>query len=158
MRIKFFICLRIMTGFVFVASGFVKLMQPYQNFLVTIQSYEILSGAPAVALAKAMPWAEFLVGVFLILGFWSRLSILVLWVFNTVFIGVVSSALIRKLPLQECGCFGDSFSLQPQQTLWMDITLWLIFLWLAACFDVTRCFSLDQYFESSSHASLPLKK
>ena len=148
MRTKFFVFLRIMTGFVFVASGFVKLMQSYQNFLVTIQSYEILSGAPAVALAKAMPWAEFLVGVFLILGLWSRLSILVLWAFNTVFIGVVGSALIRKLPIQECGCFGDSFSLQPQQTLWLDIILWFLFLWLAAYFDATRSFSLDRFFEN----------
>ena len=148
MRIRFFIFLRIVTGLVFVVSGFIKLMQPYQNFLVTIQSYEILSGTAAVMLAKTMPWAEFIVGVFLILGLWSRISILVLWVFNTVFIGVISSALIRRLPIQECGCFGDSFSLQPQQVLWLDIALWVVFMCMAAFFNYTRCFSLDRYFDS----------
>ena len=147
MRAKFFLFLRVAMGSVFVASGFIKLMQPYQNFLAVIQSYEILNGAAAVALAKAMPWAEFLAGVFLILGFWSRLSLLILWAFNTVFIGVVSSALIRKLPLQECGCFGDAFSLQPAQVLWLDIALWLVFMCMAAYFDSTRHFSLDQYFD-----------
>ena len=157
MRIKFFIFLRIVTGLVFVASGFIKLMQPYQNFLVTIQSYEILNGMAAVTLAKTMPWAEFIVGVFLILGLWSRISILVLWAFNTIFIGGVSSALIRKLPIQECGCFGESFSLQPWQMLWLDIALWIVFMCLAAFFDATRSFSMDRYFESSSHESLSRK-
>ena len=147
MRTKFFIFLRIFAGSVFVASGFIKLMQPYQNFLAIIRSYEILSGSPAVALAKTMPWAEFVVGVFLVLGLWSRLSILVLWAFNTVFIGVVGSALVRRLPIQECGCFGDSFSLKPQQILWLDIALWLVFMFMAAYFDSARSFSLDRYFD-----------
>ncbi len=147
MRAKFFIFLRIMTGLVFVVSGFIKLMQPYQNFLVTVQSYDILNGTAAVALTKAMPWAEFLAGIFLMLGLWSRLSLLVLWAFNTIFIGVIVSALVRRLPIQECGCFGESFSLQPRQMLWLDIALWLVFLCLAACFDATRAFSMDQYFD-----------
>ena len=148
MRAKFFIFLRMAVGSVFVASGFVKLMQPTQNFLAVIQGYEILNGPAAVALAKAMPWAEFIVGVFLILGLWSRLSILVLWVFNTIFIGVVSSALIRKLPLQECGCFGDSFSLKPPQVLCLDVALWTLFLCMTAYFDATRSFGLDRFFEN----------
>ena len=134
-------------GSVFVVSGFIKLMQPYQNFLVVIQSYEILNGASAVGWAKAMPWVEFLAGIFLMLGLWSRLSILVLWALNTIFIGVISSALIRRLPLQGCGCFGDSFSLPPQQVLWLDIVLWLVFMNMAASFDNTRNFSLDRYFD-----------
>ena len=149
MRDKFFMFLRLAVGSVFAVSGFIKLMQPYQNFLAIIRSYELLSGSPAVALAKTMPWAEFVVGVFLILGFWSRISILVLWVFNTVFIGVISSALIRRLPIQECGCFGDSFSLQPQQVLWLDIALWVVFMCMAACFDYTQSCSLDSYFDSA---------
>ena len=147
MRAKFFVFLRLAVGSVFAVSGFIKLMQPYQNFLAIIRSYEILSGSPAVALAKTMPWAELVVGVFLMLGLWSRLSILVLWVFNTVFIGVVGSALVRRLPIQECGCFGDSFSLQPQQILWLDIALWLVFMFMAAYFDSARSFSLDRYFD-----------
>ena len=147
MRAKFFVFLRLAVGSLFAVSGFIKLMQPYQNFLAIIRSYEILSGPSAAALAKTMPWAEFVVGVFLMLGLWSRLSILVLWVFNTVFVGVVGSAMIRRLPIQECGCFGDSFSLEPRQVLWLDIGLWLVFLCMAAYFDDMRQFSLDWYFE-----------
>ena len=147
MLAKFFVFLRITAGSVFVASGFIKLMQPHQNFLAIIQSYEIFTGTTATLLAKTMPWAEFVVGVFLILGFWSRISILVLWVLNTVFIGLISSALIRRLPIQECGCFGDSYSLSPQQTLGLDVALWLTFLCMAAYFDYTKYFSLDKYFD-----------
>lgn len=148
MRAKLFVLLRILAGGVFVVSGFIKLMQPYQNFLAAIQSYEILKGAAAEILAKSMPWGEFIVGIFLILGFWSRISILILWVFNTVFIGVIGSALFRRLPIQDCGCFGDSFSLQPQQTLGLDIVLWIVFMFLAAYFSCTQFFSLDNFFDN----------
>ena len=148
MTTKFFVFLRILTGLLFVVSGFIKLMQPYQNFLATIQSYEILNSASAVLLARAMPWAEFIVGVFLILGLWSRISMLVLWGFNMVFIGAVGSALIRRLPIQKCGCFGDSFSLTLQQMLCLDIILWLVFMCMTAYFNYARRFSLDQYFDN----------
>ena len=144
---KLFIFFRISAGSVFVVSGFIKLMQPYQNFLATIQTYEILNSGAAEVLARSMPWTEFVVGVFLVLGFWSRISILVLWIFNTVFIGVISSALFRRLPIQDCGCFGDSFSLQPQQTLLLDIALWIVFMFLAAYFNRTQYFSLDNLFD-----------
>ncbi|PIU40008.1 MAG: hypothetical protein COT00_03985 [Candidatus Omnitrophica bacterium CG07_land_8_20_14_0_80_50_8] len=147
MLTKFFVFLRLSAGFVFAASGFIKLMQPTQNFLSAIQSYELLGGTPAVLLAKTMPWAEFIVGVFLIVGLWSRISILILWLFNTVFIGVVSYALIRRLPIQDCGCFGDSFSLPPQKILCLDIALWFVFLSLAAFFDRSKHYGLDKYFE-----------
>ena len=147
MRTKFLVFLRLAAGSIFVISGFVKLMQPYQNFLATIRAYEILSAPTAVALARTMPWVEFLIGVFLIVGLLSRLSILVLWALNTVFIGVISSALIRRLPIQECGCFGDSFSLTPQQTLCLDIALWMVFVCLASFFENARCFSLDKKFD-----------
>ncbi len=144
MRTKFLAGLRIATGLIFVVSGFIKLMQPYQNFLATVQSYEILNGEPAVLLAKTMPWAEFIVGMFLALGLWSRASMFILWIFNSVFIGVLGYALIRKLPIQECGCFGESFSLKPSQTLGLDIGLWLLFLFMAAYFEAARSFSLDK--------------
>ncbi|OIO37593.1 MAG: hypothetical protein AUJ72_04265 [Candidatus Omnitrophica bacterium CG1_02_46_14] len=147
MRAKFLSLLRIVIGLIFVISGFIKLMQPYQNFLLTIQSYELLSGASAVFLAKAMPWAEFIVGIFLVLGLWSRFAMCILWVFNSIFIGVLSYALIRKLPIQECGCFGESFSLEPSQMLGLDIGLWLAFLLMTAYFEAAQSFGLDKRFD-----------
>ena len=147
---KAFGSLRVLIGILFVVSGFMKLMQPYQNFLLTVHSYEILSGPAAEWFAKTMPWAEFLLGVFLILGLWLRPVIMGLWAMNTLFIAALASAMIRKLPLEACGCFGESFSLKPNQMLWVDIGLWLLFMAMAGFFDHTLSFSLDKKFDRGS--------
>ena len=138
--------LRILIGVLFVVSGFMKLMQPYQNFLLTVHSYEILNGPLAEWFAKGMPWAEFMLGVLMILGLWLRPALLGLWAMNTMFIAALSSAMIRKLPLQECGCFGESFSLPVYQMIWVDIGLWLMFMMMAGWMGHTRAFSLDKKF------------
>ena len=142
--IKAFGILRILIGLLFVVSGFMKLMQPYQNFLLTVHSYEILNGPPAEWFAKGMPWAEFMLGVLMILGLWRRPVIFGLWAMNTMFIAALTSAMIRKLPLQECGCFGESFSLPLYQILILDIVVWLLFMAMAGFFDQTRSWSLDK--------------
>ena len=142
--IKAFGILRILIGIMFVVSSFMKLMQPYQNFLLTVHSYEILNGPLAEWFAKGMPWAEFMLGVLMILGLWLRLALLGLWAMNTMFIAALSSAMIRKLPLQECGCFGESFSLPLYQILILDIVVWLLFMVMAGFFARTHSWSLDK--------------
>ena len=145
---KAFGFLRMLVGAIFVVSGFMKLMQPYQNFLLAVHGYQILSGMNAEIFAKTMPWVEFLIGVFLVLGLWSKLSLLVLWALNTLFIGVVGSAMIRRLPIHDCGCFGESFSLPLYQILLLDLALWFVFMCLAGFFDATRSFSFDKKFDN----------
>ena len=140
--------LRILIGSVFIVSGFIKLMQPYQNFLSVVHSYEILKDPLADWFAIAMPWAEFILGVFLILGLWVRPAILSLWAMNTIFIIALASALIRRLPIQECGCFGESFSLPPQWMLALDVLMWCLFMMMAGYFESTRTFSLDKKFDN----------
>lgn len=137
-----------MIGALFLVSGFMKLIQPYQNFLLVVHNYQILNGLAAEWFARTLPWAEFVLGVFMVAGLWLRPVLLGLWAMNTMFIAALSSAMIRKLPLQECGCFGDTFSLPPQWMLAMDISLWLAFMGLAGFFEFTRSFSLDKKFEN----------
>lgn len=141
--------LRISVGALFIVSGFMKLMQPYQNFLSVVHSYEILNGSLAEIFSIAMPWAEFILGVFLVLGLWLRPVILTLWGLNTLFIIALASAILRRLPIQECGCFGEKFSLPPQWMLILDILLWFVFMAFAGFFDHTKSFSLDKKFDSS---------
>ena len=144
---KAFGFLRMLIGALFVVSGFMKLMQPYQNFLLAVNGYQILSGPAAEIFARSMPWAEFLFGVFLTLGLWSKACLFVLWALNTLFIGVVTQAMIRRLPIHDCGCFGESFSLPLYQILLLDLGLWLVFMGLVGFFDYTQRFSLDKYFK-----------
>lgn len=119
---------RTVLGAVFVVSGFQKLTTPYQNFAAVIEKFEILKGTPVIVMAQTLPWIELVAGVFLILGFWEALSLGVLWAMNTVFIGALSSVLIRKIELDHCGCFGEAVTLSVPQILSLDVLFWAMFL------------------------------
>ena len=140
--------LRLALGAVFAVSGFQKLIAPYQNFAAVIEKFEIIQGVPAVFLAQTLPWAEFVAGVFLMLGFWERISLAVLWAMNTVFIGVLLSALARKLPIDSCGCFGEALTMSLPKILSLDIFFFCLFF--AYFFFRRRSFvpGLDQAFKT----------
>ena len=127
---KLFFALRILAGAVFAVSGYLKLIEPAQNFLTVIQGYQILGGLAALWAARVIPWAEFIFGVFLVLGLWPRTALTALWALNSAFILALGSAIWRKLPLKDCGCFGDSLSMSLHDTLLFDMGLFLIFVLL----------------------------
>lgn len=130
-------------GGIFVVSGFQKLWTPAVNFAAVIEKFNIVHGLPVSVLAHTLPWAEFIAGVFLILGLRTRISLFVLWAMNTVFIGILSSALLRKLPIEECGCFGEAVTLSPSQMLAVDISLWFLFLFYFLVSPRVKVPSLD---------------
>ena len=121
---------RVGLGGLFVVSGFQKLILPAENFAAVIEKFEILSGPAAAFLSHTLPWAEFFAGVFLVVGLWTPLSLAALWLMNTVFIGVLGSALARKLPLDQCGCFGKNLSIPLPVMLGLDLFIWSAFLFL----------------------------
>ena len=128
MKKNLLLSLRVLLGAVFLISGFQKLTAPYQNFAAVIGKFELLPDPAAVIMAQTLPWAEFVLGVFLVLGLWERLSLLGLWAMNTVFIAALVSALARKLPIESCGCFGEAIALSLPKILTLDIFLWILFL------------------------------
>ena len=134
---------RLALGGVFVVSGFQKLWMPAANFAAVIEKFEIVQGPAAALLSQTLPWAEFIAGVFLILGLRTKLSLSILWTMNTVFIGILSSALWRKLPIEECGCFGEAVSLSLPKMLAVDISLWIFFLIYALFSRRVKVPSLD---------------
>ena len=136
----FLLLVRAVLGSVFVVSGFQKLWTHPENFAAVIEKFDILHGLPVTVLAHTLPWVELLAGVFLVLGLRTQVSLFVLWIMNTVFIGILSSALLRKLPIDECGCFGEAVTLSPSQMLAVDVSLWFFFL---------------LYFLSSSRVKVP---
>lgn len=139
--------LRILVGVLFMVSGFAKLTGPSDAFLGSVLSYEIVRGQTAVFLAGLFPWLEFVVGVFLVLGLWTRQSVWVLWFLNTLFIAAAGSAILRKISVHDCGCFGSSgFSMTLPQTLLLDMALWMGFLLLIRWPERVRRLSLDELF------------
>lgn len=115
---------RIVVGALFAFSGFAELIEPPGNFLYVVQSYRILPPAAERTASVFVPWAELLAGVFLALGLRRREAAGLLWALNTVFIITVAAAIIRKLPIKDCGCFGGLFSLPPGAVLTLDLALW----------------------------------
>lgn len=141
------LALRVALGSVFVVSGFQKLLAPAENFAAVIEQFELVRGAVSQALAHVVPWIEFVGGVFFALGLQTRLSLPALWLLNTGFIGVLSTALFRKLPIEQCGCFGEAVKFSPSQMLGLDILLWLLFLVFFASYRRLGPPSLDTHSE-----------
>ncbi len=144
-----FVILRIMIGGLFVFSGVEKLLHPYQNFLYVIQSYQCFDATIEELAARVVPWVEFLTGAFLILGLWSRWALRSALVLFVCFILIVGQAIIRKLPIDKCGCFGEGLSLPLPAVLSLDTFLTLVTLVLLFRIQQSSAFSLDRYFERS---------
>jgi hypothetical protein len=64
-----------------------------------------------------------------------------------VFVVVVGQALIRGLPLENCGCFGEWVHLKPQTVIILDSISLLLTLGLLRKVPLTRKFSMDSYFD-----------
>ncbi len=136
---------RVILGVLFFFSGFEKVTQPYQNFQYIIEAYELVQGDGAMLVARILPWIELVAGLFLVLGLRLKASLFAIQGMLTLFILVVLQAMLRKLDLSSCGCFGES----------IHIPLWVIYL-MDTCFllgtytlhrhwDKTRRYSLDAH-------------
>ncbi len=96
--------------------------------------------------AIGMPWIELFVGIFLLLVLWINIALKGAGLLFVSFIFVVGQALIRRLPIDECGCFGQLISFPLPMVLAMDSVLLLITIGLMKKIDQTSTFSLDKYF------------
>jgi uncharacterized membrane protein YphA (DoxX/SURF4 family) len=150
----FYVFLRFFIGALFMVSGFSKLMAPYQDFLASIYGYRIVMGPLALWIALALPWAELIVGLYAVLGLWTRPALLVLWGMNFVFLAGLASVVLRGLPLESCGCFGEGgpVHLKPSEMIHLDLALTLIFvlLWRAR---ETSAFSIDDFLSRPSKSA-----
>lgn len=145
-KINIFFAGRLAIAVLFIVSGIEKLVSPYQNFLYVIQGYELLKNPIDAWVAIGMPWIELFVGVFLLLGLWTPMALKGAGLLFVSFIVVVGQALIRRLPIDECGCFGQLVSFPLPVVLTMDSVMLLITIALMKKIDKTSTFSLDQYF------------
>ena len=146
MAIKMFAVIRILIGCLFVVSGFEKLVGHYQNFLYVVQSYEFLPTLMEGAVARGLPWIEFFLGIFLITGLWLKWTLRSTLILFLMFILIVGQALLRGLPIDECGCFGSLISLPLAGVMIFDSTMLLMTGLLIKQEKHSSFFSLDQYF------------
>jgi uncharacterized membrane protein YphA (DoxX/SURF4 family) len=144
-NIPIFVLLRVLIGGLFIVSGLEKLLNPYQNFLYAIQGYELLSSPFDVWMAKIFPWIEFFIGLFVFLGFWLKGSLTAVLFFFLMFITAVGQALLRKLPVTECGCFGGLITFPLWVTFIMDIGFLVLTFLLKKKNVQASELSLDRY-------------
>jgi uncharacterized membrane protein YphA (DoxX/SURF4 family) len=137
---------RIFIGLILLGSGFEKLMSHYQNFLYVIQSYQAFPDWFEKAVAIGMPWIELLIGLFLVLGLWLNWSLKAALILFAGFIAIVAQALLRHLPIDQCGCFGEAIHILPQYIMVFDSFTLLILVWLIRQ-PQTHAWSLDKYFK-----------
>ncbi len=138
--------LRIVVGSILLASGFSKVIHPYQNFLYVVQAYQLLPGWAETLAAIVMPWVELMIGLFLVLGLWTIQVLRWALMLFAVFIVVVAQALMRVLPLDHCGCFGSWIQATPRQIIVFDSFCFLVLMVLLRHWTKTRRFSLDERF------------
>ena len=118
--------LRWVLGAVFLFSGAMKCLDPVgtaiyvEKYLATYSLSVFAAASEAIAVSLIV--VECAVGLLIILGVWrkgvSLLSSIMLLVFTI--ITLLSATL---LPIGDCGCFGDAVKLTPWQTLFKNLAL-----------------------------------
>ncbi len=115
--------IRAVIGLIFVVSGFEKVVTPYQNFQYVLQAYRIFPEFSEIFIAQVFPWIELITGIFLLLGLWLRYALMSSGAMLVGFLAIVGQAMIRKLPIDSCGCFGSLISLPLYGVFIMDSVL-----------------------------------
>ena len=105
-------------------SGFVKGVDPMGG-AIKIEEYLRVMGlgswrAIAPVLSVALCSFEFLLGAFLLMGLWRRITV---WA-TTIFMGVMTLLTLYLAlfnPISDCGCFGDALKLTNWQTFGKNV-------------------------------------
>lgn len=117
--------LRLALAGVFLFAAYTKLLTPMGplNFSEAVQSFKFFGehdDGLVMLTTYAVPWAELIAGVCLVLGFWTRAAALLLGLLLTLFIALVASAIFRDMHIH-CGCFGNFNWPCPETVSWCKI-------------------------------------
>jgi hypothetical protein len=133
---------RVAAGGWLALGGFLKLRAPAEEFAAALEGYRLFPLSLTLPVARVLPWAEYLVGIYVIAGLWLRLSAPAALLLYGGFVASLGSALARRLPLDSCGCFGGAWFLPPPATLIVDSAM--VLLLAAVVLDRERLYSLDR--------------
>ncbi|MDO9634144.1 MAG: DoxX family protein [Paludibacter sp.] len=125
--------IRLLIGFVFVFSGFVKAVDPLGT-VYKIEDYLVAFGGVLVSLTViAYPVAfllialEFLIGLNLIFQVRLKLSVLVAFLFMLLMTPLTLYIAIYN-PVTDCGCFGDALKITNWQTFNKNVLFFILTL------------------------------
>ncbi|MDE6634705.1 MAG: hypothetical protein K2J96_05575, partial [Bacteroidaceae bacterium] len=117
------------TGFVFLASGILKLVAPTGAGLVMSEYFKFFHTGFLDFMAKAaviwLAFAESVIGVALITGVWLKVTAFAAVLFMG-FFTLITLLLVIFNPEMDCGCFGEAIHLTHWQTFLKNIVLCLL--------------------------------
>ncbi len=111
---------RLMVGGTFLTAGFMKLLEPAQNFQLVLEQFTWIPRTALEPLAKSIPWIEWIAGGWLLVGFLPRLAAAVLGLLSLGFIVILSGPVWTGQGLAECGCFGTGTGISINQMYGLD--------------------------------------
>jgi len=117
---------RIITGLVFIFSGFVKAIDPLGSTYKFIDYFNAFNlgflESFAFPLAILLSSIELVLGISLLLGYKMRLTAWITLIFMS-FFTILTFILALTNPVHDCGCFGDALILTNWQTFLKNIVL-----------------------------------
>jgi uncharacterized membrane protein YphA (DoxX/SURF4 family) len=97
--------LRILLAAVFLYAAYSKIRQPWLLFAMSIDSYGLLPERSVLLVARALPWLELLLGLWLASGYGLRYAALAASAQLLLFFFVMLRSYVKGLGI-DCGCFG----------------------------------------------------
>lgn len=141
---------RIIAGAVFLYAGFLKAMAPSEEFAYAIEAYKVFPSFIITISAITMPWVEIYLGIFLIIGLFTRISSIMMGLLFIFFELLILSALARGISLENCGCFGSAYSNSMEFELFFNlIIICLVFI----AYKFRGKFSLDNLMQKKVMAA-----
>lgn len=116
------VLMRLILGGVFLWAGIVKIPN-IEFFSYTVRAYHLLPEFLILPVTILVPWLECVIGLCLILGFWTQASTLIASGLLIAFAGALGTKIYQGVNMS-CGCFGfgtERGSLE--WVLWQDVLL-----------------------------------
>ncbi len=125
--------IRLLTGGVFIFSGFVKAIDPWGT-LYKVNDYLGAMGLtvwPNLVLVSVflLFGAEFIIGIFIVFGCFRRSAVWCCMAFMCVMLPLTLWIAMSN-PVADCGCFGDAFIISNWATFWKNVVLTIFAVWL----------------------------
>jgi uncharacterized membrane protein YphA (DoxX/SURF4 family) len=108
--------LRIVIGVVLIAAGGLKIGHA-SDLASTIAGFRILPEPIIRPMAIGLPFFELGLGIYVLIGLYTRVAALIAFVEFAVFAAAVASVVIRGIPIA-CGCFGPA---DTSPASWLDV-------------------------------------
>jgi uncharacterized membrane protein YphA (DoxX/SURF4 family) len=96
---------RVLLAAIFISFALSKIMRP-AVFALNVVDYNLTPAWGVNLWSLALPWAELVVGLFLLLGIRTRAAATLIGAMNVIFIVGLVNAILHHMPIN-CGCVGE---------------------------------------------------